>query len=197
MLIRRWGSRGGDLSRSLDAPSQRAILSSLQTGVRLSDEIICSSFPGIPWAGGLDTQRRQSTVAARRGGGAAKGSLRNKLSMYVRRRSQCGGASLLLQDPADIWAWENDRRVLLPFQPLSRVVWIEIFSCRTMCWTWQLARAMDDSGTFNDDWSPFWMRWRLWQSFLMQNLDILKKILLKKNLVQWIQQTIEFFYDYD
>lgn len=41
------GRVGGGPSRSLSAPSQRAILSSLQTGVRPSDEIICSSFPGI------------------------------------------------------------------------------------------------------------------------------------------------------
>jgi len=107
---RRGEEEEGSLSHSLDAPSQRAILSSLQTGVRPSDEIICSSFPGIPWAGGFDTQRRQSAVAARRGGGARKGSPRNEPSMYVRGRSQRGGASLLLQGLADTWAWENDRR---------------------------------------------------------------------------------------
>ena len=49
-------------------------------------------------------------MAARRGGGARKGSPRNEPSMYVRGRSQRGGASLLLQGLADTWAWENDRR---------------------------------------------------------------------------------------
>jgi len=72
-------------------------------------------------------------VAARRGGGARKGSPRNEPSMYVRGRSQRGGASLLLQGLADTWAWENDRRSPA-VQPLSRAVRdIQLSNQVTMC----------------------------------------------------------------